>query len=134
MNTMSEDQRRFMQAGNQTTNELNISQIFLYQNLIEEEVEELQEALNIYSDSEYTNGEEVLKEASDVLVVTLGLIWSMGINPQNVWNLVHANNMAKVSDTVVKDENGKIMKSLESKARKEKLMQDLKELLNVGNS
>ena len=131
---MSEDQRRFMQTGNQTTNELNTSQLFLYQNLIEEEVEELQEALNIYSDSEYTNGEEVLKEATDVLVVTLGLIWSMGVNPQNVWNLVHANNMSKVTDIVVKDESGKIMKSPESKVRKEKMMQDIKELLNENIS
>ena len=125
MNTMSEDQRRFMQAGNQTTNKNNIEQQILYRELIKEEYKELFEA---------DIAEEVLKEAVDVLVVTLGLIWSMGVNPQDVWDLVHANNMAKVLDTVVKDETGKIMKSTESKARKEKMMQDIKELLSVGNS
>lgn len=127
MNTMSEDMRRFMLAGNQLTI-FNMEGIQLYTNLINEEVSELMEALAELSD------QDVIKEAVDVLVVTLGLIWSMGVNPQSVWNLVHANNMAKVSDTVVKDESGKIMKSPESKARKEKMMEQIKELLNVGNS
>ena len=131
---MSEDQRRFMQAGKQTTNKVNNVQLSLYKYLVEEETDELYEALDIYYNSGYANGEEVLKEAVDVLVVTLGLIWSMGVNPQDVWNLVHANNMAKVSDLVVKDENGKIMKSPESKSRKEKMMQDIKELLNENIS
>jgi predicted HAD superfamily Cof-like phosphohydrolase len=124
MNTISEDQRRFMQAGNQTTNRLNRDQVNLYVSLVKEESNELYDALDL------GHVDECLKEATDVLVVTFGLIWSMGVNPQDVWNLVHANNMAKVSDTVVKDENGKIMKSLESKARKEKMMQDIRELLN----
>lgn len=123
MNTMSEDQRRFMQAGNQTTNVYNIEQIYLYKSLISEEVNEFNTAFNSEGNS------EILKEATDVLVVTLGLIWSMGVNPQDVWNLVHANNMAKVSDNVVKDETGKIMKSPESKARKEKMMENIKCLL-----
>ena len=134
MNTMSEDQRRFMIAGNQTTNELNISQVFLYQNLIEEEVEELIDALNIYSDSEYINGEEVLKEATDVLVVTLGLIWSMGVNPQDVWNLVYENNITKVNGIVLKDSNGKITKSEASKLAKQKMMNTIKELVNENIS
>lgn len=125
MNTMSEDQRRFMQAGNQTTNINNVQQQILYRELIKEEYKELFEA---------DTAEEVLKEAVDVLVVTLGLIWSMGINPQDVWNLVHANNMAKVSDVVVKDESGKIMKSEASKARKEKMMEDIRSLLNENIS
>ena len=124
MNTMSEDQRCFMQAGNQTTNELNWKQVLLYQELIREEVDELNKEIFI----NITN-EDILKEATDVLVVTLGLIWSMGVNPQDVWNLVQANNMAKVSDTVVKDETGKIMKSPESKARKEKMMESIRCLL-----
>lgn len=128
MNTMSEDQRRFMQAGNQTTNVYNIEQIYLYKSLISEEVNEFNTAFNSEDNS------EILKEAVDVLVVTLGLIWSMGVNPQDVWNLVHANNMAKVSDTVVKDETGKIMKSPESKARKEAMMKSIKELLNENIS
>ena len=123
MTTMSEQQRRFMQAGNQTTNVYNIEQIYLYKSLISEEVNEFNTAFNSEGNS------EILKEATDVLVVTLGLIWSMGVNPQDVWNLVHANNMAKVSDNVVKDETGKIMKSPESKARKEKMMENIKCLL-----
>ena len=123
MNTISEDQRRFMQAGNQTTNIFNLEQVNLYLDLIHEEVEELDLECISYDKA------NILKEATDVLVVTFGLIWSMGVNPQDVWNLVHANNMAKVSDIVVKDESGKIMKSSESKARKEKMMEDIKCLL-----
>ena len=123
MSSMAEQQRRFMQAGNQTTNAYNIEQIYLYKSLISEEVNEFNTAFNSEDNS------EILKEATDVLVVTLGLIISMGVNPQDVWDLVHANNMAKVSDNVVKDETGKIMKSPESKARKEKMMENIKCLL-----
>ena len=76
--------------------------------------------------------EEIIKEACDVIVVTLGLLLSMGIDVNKAWELVHKNNMSKVSnqDTIVKDENGKIMKSPESKARKAKMMEDIKELLS----
>ena len=147
MTDMAQDQRNFMYMGNQTTTVHNLPQIELYLKLIQEEflelmfpsldkilLNKLKETFENYKDGMiYHNtvdiNAEYLKEAIDLLVVTLGFIYSLGINPNDVWNLVHANNMAKVNETVIKDENGKIMKSPESIARKEKLMESIRKLL-----
>ena len=141
MTDIARDQRDFMYMGNQTTVEYNPNQIKLYTNLIIEEFIELllprvsKETINkikeYFQNEQIINEpvENVLKEATDLLVVTLGFIYSHGINPNDVWNLVHANNMAKVNDSVVKDENGKIMKSPESKARKERMMDTIRKLV-----
>ena len=127
MSNMALDQKDFMLAGDQSTKEFNHNQVKLYYSLIKEEANELFEAL------EESSNEEIIKEAMDVIVVTLGLVWSMGIDPNKCWTLVHQNNMAKVinTDVIVKDENGKILKSPESKARKEQMMKGIKGLLNV---
>ena len=124
MTNMAQDQRDFMYMGNQTTTTYNEKQIGLYLKLIQEEEHEL-----YCAEINQEPIENKLKEATDLLVVTLGYIWSHGINPNDVWNLVHANNMAKVNETVIKDENGKIMKSPESIARKEKMMESIRKLL-----
>ena len=124
MTDMAQDQRDFMYMGNQTTTEYNPEQQDLYLKLIEEEWDEL-----YYACCNNEPDEHQLKEATDLLVVTLGFIYSFGIDPNEVWELVHKNNMAKVNDVVVKDEKGKIMKSPESIARKEKMMQEIKKLL-----
>ena len=125
MTDMAIDQRSFMYNGNQTIHEHNDIQIKLYASLILEEVSELGEALDKKEDS------EILKEAVDVIVVTLGLMWSFGVDPSDVWELVHKNNMSKVlnQDAIVKDINGKIMKSPESIKRKADMMKGIKELL-----
>ena len=123
MTNMAQDQRDFMYMGNQLTQKYDEEQVLLYTSLIKEEVNELLMSYLLEDKA------ETLKEATDVIVVTLGLIWSMGVNPNDVWNLVHANNMAKVNETVIKDENGKIMKSPESIARKEKMMESIRKLL-----
>lgn len=124
MTNMAQDQRDFMYMGNQTTTTYNEKQIGLYLKLIQEEEHEL-----YCAEINQEPIENKLKEATDLLVVTLGYIWSHGINPNDVWNLVHTNNMAKVNETVIKDENGKIMKSPESIARKEKMMESIRKLL-----
>lgn len=126
MTNMAQDQRDFMYMGNQTTTKYNKNQIELYAFLIREEYSELMEEFCDPS----SNKEDILKEATDLLVVTLGFIWSYGINPNDVWNLVHSNNMAKVNETVIKDENGKIQKSEASKLAKQKMMSKIAELLN----
>jgi len=126
MTDMIQDQRDFMYLGNQTTSLYNSEQLKLYENLIIEEVSELHDAI--------TNEDkaEIIKEACDVLVVTLGLLLSMGIDVHKAWELVHRNNMSKVSnqDIIVKDVNGKIQKSPESIKRKTDMMKGIKELLN----
>lgn len=127
MSDMITNQRDFMFMGNQTTTVFNPEQMELYWSLIQEEVDELRDA---------NSHEERIKEACDVIVVTLGLLLSMGIDVHKAWELVHKNNMSKVSnqDIIIKDDNGKIMKSPESKARKAEMMQGIKELLNNDNS
>ena len=131
MTDMITDQRNFMYLGNQSTTTFNQAQTILYNNLINEEVEELNHAIDTNEPDE-----NIIKEACDVLVVTLGLLLSMGIDVHKAWELVHKNNMSKVSnqDAIVKDENGKIMKSPESKARKEEMLKGIRGLLNVYSS
>jgi predicted HAD superfamily Cof-like phosphohydrolase len=127
MTDMITNQRDFMFMGNQTTTTFNPEQLKLYEKLLIEEVSELHDAIAEEDKA------EIIKEACDVIVVTLGLLISMGIDVHKAWEIVHKNNMSKVSnqDTIIKDENGKIMKSPESKARKAKMMEDIQGLLNV---
>jgi len=130
MTDMITDQTSFMYLGNQSTTTLNREQLCLYYSLIQEECVELKEAYSGDSNS------EIIKEACDVLVVTLGLLLSMGIDVHKAWHLVHKNNVSKVSnqDAIVKDENGKIQKSEASKLSKLKMMADIQGLLNDNNS
>lgn len=120
---MITDQKSFMYLGNQSTTIYNPEQMELYGSLFEEEIQELIDAIE---------PEEIIKEACDVIVVTLGLLLSMGIDVHKAWELVHKNNMSKVSnqDILVKDVNGKIQKSPESIKRKAEMMKGIKELLN----
>ncbi len=122
--TIPEDMRAFMQAAKQTTDAINAGQIELYENLVCEEGAELLEAISIEPP------ENVLKEAADLIVVTLGLIYSHGVDPQKVWDLVHSNNMWKVTGKVVKNAEGKVLKSPHSKASKAHMMAELKALLD----
>ena len=123
MTGMIWDMKRFMIAAGQTVEEFNGKQEVLYRALIREESEEFLRACTIETEV------DALKEAADILVVTLGWIISMGVSPDQLWKLVHENNMAKFEGGVVKDSNGKVQKSARSKARKEKMMVDIKELL-----
>lgn len=125
MTDMITNQRDFMYLGNQGTTSYNPEQMKLYEKLIIEEVSELHDAIA------KEDKVEIIKEACDVLVVTLGFLLSMGIDVHKAWELVHKNNMSKVSnqDAIVKDGNGKILKSPESKARKQKMMEEIATLL-----
>jgi len=120
----SNDQKEFMTLADQTTDDYNIDQMSLYADLIVEEVHEFMEAL--------TNEppENVIKEATDLMVVTLGFMHSMGINPNDAWELVHENNMFKVKNKPSKDTNGKVIKSPESITHKATMMESLKRLLS----
>jgi len=118
-----ENQKEFMKKGNQTTSELNIDQSKLYVNLVIEETAEFLHAVKTEP------LENQVKEAIDIIVVTLGWLFSNGIDPYKAWKLVHKNNMAKLEDGVVKDSSGKIMKSNSSKQHKEALLNSIKELL-----
>ena len=122
------DQRDFMIAANQFVHEQcntkNV-QSDLYGNLVCEEFNELEGA---------NSTDEFIKELCDLLVVSSGLLISMiGYEKaEKAWALVHASNMAKTTGTIEKREDGKVLKSAEWKAEvKEKLMNDIRELINA---
>lgn len=131
-----DDQAKFMLAGNQGVCEFLPSQVMLYQDLIVEEAGEFGDVLKQINQCSTSSEEnelvpDAIKEAIDLIVVVAGWLISNGIDPQAAWDIVHANNMAKVAEKVEKDENGKIKKSPESIKRKEQMMADLRALIDA---
>jgi predicted HAD superfamily Cof-like phosphohydrolase len=101
------DQEKFMRACDQTVDDLNVEQFSLYIKLIEEEVLELSTALK--NDDRL----ETLDALTDILVVTIGAIHSMGADAEGAWKEVMGTNFAKIDkDTgkVRKREDGKVLK------------------------
>ena len=98
------DQETFMRACDQTVGEINAPQFALYKKLIEEEFYELQES---------TTQLDQLDALIDILVVTIGALYSMGADAEGAWNEVMRTNFAKIDpDTgkVRKREDGKVLK------------------------
>ena len=107
------DQAKFMTACDQSVDNLNSDQFYLYVNLIKEEVEELAVALS------NNDRVETLDALTDILVVTIGAIHSMGADAEGAWKEVMNTNFAKIDkDTgkVRKREDGKVLKPLGWKA------------------
>lgn len=103
------DQKRFMQACDQSVSDCNPSQFNLYVNLIKEELQELDTAIK-----EEDNTEK-LDALIDILVVAVGAVNSMGADAQGAWDEVMRTNFAKIdSETgkVRKREDGKVLKPL----------------------
>ena len=103
------DQEKFMRACDQTVGVHNKEQYKLYVKLIEEEFNELKEAI--------ASGDRVeqLDALEDILVVTIGAIHSMGADGEGGWKEVMGTNFAKIDkDTgkVRKREDGKVLKPL----------------------
>ena len=101
------DSKEFMNAIGQTTDSWNRSQFELYLSLINEEHEELKEAVSA------EDTVEVLDALIDILVVTIGAINSIGADSEGAWNEVMRTNFAKVDpDTgkVRRREDGKVLK------------------------
>jgi len=97
-----QDQMEFMQAAGQSIGVYNDEQLALYVDLIDEEFTEA-----VSSET----ADNFLKELGDLLVVTIGALYSIGANPQEVWNEVHRSNMSKLTDGVLaKREDGKVLK------------------------
>jgi predicted HAD superfamily Cof-like phosphohydrolase len=99
-----QDQRTFMEACGQTTDDENRDQYKLYLDLIEEEVQELRDS---------TTPESDLDALIDIMVVTIGAIYSMGADPKGAWDEVIRTNMAKINintGRVDKDNTGKVLK------------------------
>jgi|TARA_B110000503_G_scaffold62961_1_gene99567 predicted HAD superfamily Cof-like phosphohydrolase len=101
------DQAKFMTACGQSVSEINNAQYAMYLDLIDEEREELKEAI-VASDRV-----EQLDALIDILVVTVGAIHSGGFDAEAAWNEVMKTNFAKVdpeTGLVRKREDGKVLK------------------------
>lgn len=101
------DQKKFMIACDQTVDRGNTDQFNMYLKLIEEEAEELNQAI-IAKDKV-----EMLDALIDMVVVTVGAIHSMGSDGEGAWNEVMRTNFAKIdpeTGRVRKREDGKVLK------------------------
>jgi len=96
-----------MRACDQTVDRGNTDQFNLYLKLIEEEAEELNQAI---LDKDRV---EMLDALIDIIVVTIGAIHSMGADAEGAWKEVMRSNLAKIdaeTGKVLKREDGKILK------------------------
>lgn len=101
------DQEKFMRACDQTVGTNNQEQFAMYIGLINEEIDELIQAL------QNVDRTEQLDALIDILVVTIGAIHSGGFDAEGAWKEVMATNFAKIDkDTgkVRKREDGKVLK------------------------
>jgi len=101
------DQERFMTACDQAVNTYSESQYKMYLSLIEEEHQELKEAIATNDPTEQ------LDALIDILVVTIGAIHSGGFDAEGAWNEVMRTNFAKIDPAtgkVRKREDGKVLK------------------------
>ena len=100
------DQEKFMRACDQTVDSRNADQFNMYLKLIEEEAEELNQAI-LAKDKV-----EMLDALIDILVVTIGAIHSMGADAEGGWKEVMRSNFAKIGEDgkVRKREDGKVLK------------------------
>jgi predicted HAD superfamily Cof-like phosphohydrolase len=104
------DQEKFMKACDQTVSgEFNKDQFNLYVSLIEEEANELADAIRAHDQL------ETLDALVDILVVTIGAIHSAGWDAEGAWKEVMKTNFAKIdkeTGKVRKREDGKVLKPL----------------------
>lgn len=110
-----QDQSRFMRLCGQTTGEYNPEQLAMYYGLIKEEMrKELDTAFaGLKNKSSVENVAEVADALLDSIVVCIGALYSMGIDPQPLWNEVVRTNLAKVNPKTGKVEkraDGKVLK------------------------
>ena len=108
------DQEKFMKACGQTVGgEFDKDQFNLYVSLIEEECNELADAIRAHDQL------ETLDALVDILVVTIGAIHSMGADGEGAWKEVMSTNFAKIDQEtgkVRKREDGKVLKPVGWKA------------------
>jgi predicted HAD superfamily Cof-like phosphohydrolase len=101
------DQEKFMNACDQTTSAYNKDQYNMYIGLIQEEHDELQVAIDA------NDRVEQLDALIDILVVTIGAIYSAGFDAEGAWKEVMSTNFAKIdreTGKVRKREDGKVLK------------------------
>lgn len=103
------DQEKFMKACDQSVAEYNEQQFALYRKLIDEEVDELREAVAA------EDRVEMVDALIDILVVTIGALHSMGADGEGAWKEVMRSNFSKIdkeTGMVRKREDGKVLKPI----------------------
>ena len=102
------DQEKFMRACDQNVADFDEDQFNMYIGLIEEESNELAEAIAAHDKV------ETLDALIDILVVTIGAIHSAGFDGEGAWKEVMKTNFAKIEadGKVRKREDGKVLKPL----------------------
>ena len=101
------DQETFMRACGQSSVGFNQNQLIMYLKLINEETQELTEAL------EANDQVEMLDALTDMIVVIIGAMHSAGFDAEGAWNEVMRTNFAKIDPAtgmVRKREDGKVLK------------------------
>ncbi|NDB84313.1 MAG: hypothetical protein EB127_16645 [Alphaproteobacteria bacterium] len=106
------DVAAFMRAGDQNVETKNagfypgrLLQAELYTELVKEEYSELMDAV------ESKNIVETADACADLIWVVEGLMYSLGIDPQTVWDEVAKSNASKTIDgKLVKRDDGKVLK------------------------
>lgn len=72
--------------------------------LVKEEYEEVVEAFKKWDE------EQLAKELIDLLYVTYGMLYFMGIDADKLFDIVHENNLTKVVKGVIINSEGKVEK------------------------
>jgi predicted HAD superfamily Cof-like phosphohydrolase len=101
------DQEKFMKACDQSVGKFDEDQYNMYLGLVEEEMKELQLAIDSLDQVEQ------LDALIDILVVTIGAIHSAGWDAEGAWKEVMRTNFAKIdkeTGKVRKREDGKVLK------------------------
>ena len=107
MSNVFRDQAKFMNACGQTVGDRNQDQFDLYLKLIQEEVGELQTAVD------QNDRVEQLDALIDIIVVTVGAVQSLGVDAEGAWKEVMSTNFSKIDSLtgrVRKREDGKVLK------------------------
>lgn len=105
MKTWAEKQRDFMRAGGQTTRGHNVPQALRY---IDHVKEEAQETFDAFDAGDWVKTADGL---ADLVVVAMGAMWSMGIDPEDLMLAVMSANERKIVDGMLyRREDGQIGK------------------------
>ena len=102
-----QDQEKFMKACDQKTDSYDADQYKLYLTLIQEEANELMDAVLAQDKIEQVDA------LIDILVVTIGALYSLGADAQGAWTEVMKTNFAKIDPEtgfVRKRGDGKVLK------------------------
>ena len=108
-NYWADDQRRFMILGGQSIGKFNFVQASRY---LDHMREEAHETGRDFSAGDYV---KAIDGAVDTIVVAIGLLHSLGVDPFKAWDAVHAANMRKVDNScgpIVKREDGQLGKPI----------------------